>query len=149
MATNGRPPKPAELKRAQGNPGRRSLPELAVVQTLPMAIKIPDPPADLGKDGLELWTRAWSMAITWLSPDSDLSTIENACRAADDLAAARARYRATTEPADARAVVALSKTFTDALSSLGFDPTARSRLGVAEVKRASALDNLIAKRQAK
>jgi len=32
---------------------------------------------------------------------------------------------------------------------LGFDPTSRSRLGVAEVKRASALDNLIAKRQAK
>jgi phage terminase small subunit len=114
-----------------------------------MATKIPDAPADLGKDGLELWGRAWSMAITWLSPDSDLSTIENTCRAADDLASARARYRATTEPADARAVVALSKTFTDALSSLGFDPTARSRLGVAEVKRASALDNLIAKRQAK
>jgi len=149
MATNGRPPKPAELKRAQGNPGRRKLPELAVVQTLPMAITIPDAPADLGKDGLELWGRAWSMAITWLSPDSDLSAIENACRAADDLTIARARYRATTEPADARAVVALTKSLSDALASLGFDPTSRSRLGVAEVKRASALDNLIAKRQAK
>jgi hypothetical protein len=33
------------------------------------------------------------------------------------------------------------------LSSLGLTPSDRSRLGVAEVKRVSALDELIAKRQ--
>lgn len=149
MAHNGRPPKPNEIKRATGNPGQRKLPELASVQILPMASEIPDPPADLQTEGRALWDKAWGMAITWLSPQSDLQSIIHACRAADDVAVARARYRATTDPADARALVAVSKTFTDALSALGFDPTSRSRLGVAEVKKQSVLDELIARRASK
>lgn len=111
-----------------------------------MADGVPDPPTDLLEDGVRLWKRAWSKAITWLSPDSDMQAVEQACRLADDMAAARRRYRATSDPADARAVVAVSKELGEALSRLGFDPTARSRLGVAEVKRASALDELLARR---
>lgn len=149
MANNGRPPKPNEIKRATGNPGQRKLPELATVQILPAATAIPEPPADLQDEGRELWHKAWAMAITWLSPQSDMQAIIHACRCADDVAVARSRYRATTDPADARALVAVSKTYTDALSALGFDPTSRSRLGVAEVKKQSVLDELIARRQAK
>lgn len=147
MATNGRPPKPNEMKRATGNPGRRALPELAVVQTLPMATEIPDAPKDLGDKGIELWNRCWSMAITWLATSSDITAVEHACRTIDLLELASNKYRATLDSSDGRLVVALSKTLADALSVLGFDPTSRSRLGVAEVKRASALDNLIARRQ--
>ena len=149
MATNGRPPKPVELKRAQGNPGNRKLPDVSIVQTLPMAVTIPEPPADLGEEGLRLWNRSWDFAITWLSPNSDISAVEHACRTADLLMLAQNKYRATLDSADGRVVVAMSKTMADAFAALGFDPTSRSRLGVAEVKRASALDNLIAKRQAK
>ena len=58
---------------------------------------------------------------------------------APDLAA---RYAA----GDLRALVAVQKSLSDALSTLGFDPTARSRLGLAEVKRASKLDELRARR---
>jgi hypothetical protein len=65
---------------------------------------------------------------------------------ADDLAVARRRYRATSNPKDAAALAALGKRFDLALSVLGFNPTARSRLGVAEVKRASALDKLLERR---
>jgi hypothetical protein len=43
----------------------------------------------------------------------------------------------------------LDKQIISQLSALGFDPTARSRLGVAEVRRASALDELITKRSAR
>ena len=145
--TRGRPPKPNEVKRATGNPGKRALPELAVVTPLPMAREVPEPPATLGPDGRRLWDRAWSAAITWLSPDSDWEAIETACRIADDLAAARTKYRATLEAADGRVLVQLNKSYADALSALGFNPTARSRLGVAEVKRVSALDELIQKRK--
>ena len=67
----------------------------------------------------------------------------------DDLAFARKKYRATLEPADGRLLVHLNKAFVDSLSSLGFDPTARSRLGVAEVKAISAIDKLLAKREAR
>lgn len=145
--TKGRPPKPTELKRVTGNPGQRKLPELHAVTPLPMAENIPAPPPDLGVDGRQVWDSCWSMAITWLSPDSDHQAILNVCRLADDLAVARRRYHATSEAVDARALASLNKSFTDGLTSLGFDPVSRSRLGVAEVKRVSALDQLIAKRQ--
>jgi phage terminase small subunit len=145
----GRPPKPAELKRITGNPGKRKLPELSVVTTLPMTHHIPEPPALLGEDGLALWNQAWAAAITWLSPQSDFRAIENAARLADDVALARKKYRATLEPNDGRLLVHLNKSFVDSLSSLGFDPTSRSRLGVAEVKAISAIDKLLAKREAR
>lgn len=145
----GRPPKPNELKRATGNPGRRPLPELAVVTPLPMADQTPKPPEGLQEAGLQLWENAWTHAITWLSPASDMRAIENAARLADDLQMARNKYRATLDAADGRLLVHINKSFVDALSALGFDPTSRSRLGVAEVKRVSALDELIAKRQKK
>ena len=145
--TAGRPPKPAELKRITGNPGKRKLPELSVITTLPMAHKIPDAPASLSEDGLALWNQAWGVAITWLSPQSDFRAIENAAMLADDLAAVRKKYRATLDPADGRLLVHINKAFVDSLSSLGFDPTSRSRLGVAEVKAISAIDKLLEKRQ--
>jgi hypothetical protein len=147
--TAGRPPKPNEIKRATGNPGKRPLKELAVVTALPMADRTPPPPVGLGEDGLTLWNNAWEHAITWLSPASDRRAIENAARLADDLKAARNKFHATLESADGRVLVQINKAFVDALSSLGFDPVSRTRLGVAEVKRVSALDQLIAKRQSK
>jgi phage terminase small subunit len=148
----GRPPKPLEQKRRTGrSPGRdtggRKLPESSNVVALPPAAGVPAYPADLGLAGKRLWDRAWNAALTWIAPGTDAEQIEEAARIADDLAAARTRYRATTDPSDARALVALSKQFTDALSALGFNPTARARLGVAEVKRVSALEELVAKRQ--
>jgi hypothetical protein len=146
---NGRPPKPAELKRVTGNPGKRKLPELSVVQTIPMASSVPDAPEGLGADGVAIWEAAWGSAITWLSPVSDYHAIENAARLADDLALARKKYRATLEPGDGRLLVHINKAFVDSLSALGFDPTARSRLGVAEVKAISAIDKLLAKREAR
>jgi hypothetical protein len=107
---------------------------------------MPDFPADLDESGRDLWRRMWQDGITWISPLTDSAAAEEACRAADDVAIARVRYRATRDPKDASALVALGKRLDDALSQLGFNPTARSRLGVAEVKRASALDELIERR---
>jgi hypothetical protein len=123
------------------------LPELANVTILPMADMKPEPPAMLGEDGKLFWNRIWDNAITWLSPVSDLSAIENAAKLADAVTAARTKYMATLESADGRAYVQINKAFTDSLASLGFDPVSRSRLGVAEVKRVSAIDQLLEKRQ--
>jgi hypothetical protein len=109
---------------------------------LPQADGMPDFPADLDEPGRDLWRRLWQDGISWISPKTDSQAAEEACRAADDVAAARRRYRATTDPKDASALVALGKRLDDALSQLGFNPTARSRLGVAEVTRVSKLDAL-------
>jgi hypothetical protein len=138
--TAGRPPKPAEVKRRLGNPGKRQLSETVIV--LPMAAGVPDPPEDLGLAGRHLWSKAWAGAVTWLSPDSDAVALESACRLADDLQIARKRYRVTSDPKDARVVVAFAEQRARSLARLGFDPTARSQLGVAEVKKLSKLDEL-------
>ncbi len=145
--TAGRPPKPVELKRLLGNPGQRPLPDLNNITHLPMATEIPPAPENLGQTGLDLWNRAWGVAVTWLSPVSDIEAIKNASFLADANEAARARYMISTEPADAKAYVAINKAFTDSLTSLGFDPLARSRMGVAEVRAATSMDKLLERRQ--
>ena len=141
--TAGRPRKPVEQKRALGNPGRRPLPKLSTVSVLPMADGTPPPPTDLLLEGRDLWERAWNQAITWLSPVSDFKQVEHACRLADDLAVARKIYRTTRSGQDGRLVVHLSTEFMKALGTLGFTPSSRSQLGVAEVKRVSALEQLL------
>lgn len=145
--TAGRPPKPNELKRLIGNPGGRPLPDLNTITHLPMAHTPPPVPENLDKTGIQLWDRTWSIAITWLSPASDIEAVKNACHLADANEAARARYMVSTEPADAKAYVAINKAFTDSLTSLGLDPVSRSRLGVAEVRAATSIDKLLEKRQ--
>ena len=147
----GRPPKPAEIKRMTGrtpgtDTGGRALVPVENLSILPMAREIPPAPDYLQAEGQRLWERAWGHAITWLSPDSDMQAIETACRLADANVAAQNKYMATLESADARGFVAVNKAFREALAALGFDPVSRSRLGVAEVKKASALDELIARR---
>ena len=144
--TAGRPPKPTELKRLQGNPGRRPLPDLDNVTHLPMATEIPAYPDTLGEPGKKLWDRAWAMAVTWQSPITDIDSISNAAFLADASEAARNKYMATLESNEGRAFVAINKAYTDALASLGFDPIARSRLGVAEVKAATSIDKLLERR---
>lgn len=152
--TAGRPRKPLEQKRKTGrtmttDSGGRPLPEIANVTILPMAQGIPTPPSDLGLHGRELWEKAWDQAVTWLSPISDMKQVEHACKVADDLALAREVYRTTRDVQDGRLVVALNKSFIEALASLGFTPVSRSQLGVAEVRRVSALEQLIATKRTK
>jgi len=152
VTTRGRPPAPIELKRRRGrtqntDSGGRPLPLTGDVVALPMAEGIPPLPAGIEADGAQLWRQIWQQAITWISPHSDMAAVVEACQVADDVAVARRRYRATSDPKDATALSTLGKRFDAALSVLGFNPTARSRLGVAEVKRASALQTLIESRK--
>jgi hypothetical protein len=108
---------------------------------------VPEFPEGLEAAGIELWRSGWDQAITWVSPQSDWAQMVEACRLADDLAIAREKFRATHDAKDGRIVAMLSKSLTDALSALGFNPTARTRLGVAEVKRVSKLEDLLATRE--
>ena len=157
MAARGRPPAPLEERGRRGrsperDPGGRKLPEPAsgAVDSLPSAPDGgPEPPDYLGHEGRDLWNRAWAAAITWLSPATDMTAVLEACQLLDDLAVARQVYRTTRAATDAKTVTALSKQMTEALGALGFNPTARGRLGVAEVKRQSQLESLLEKRRSR
>jgi len=152
----GPPPKPNELVRKQGNPGRKKLPELAAVINLPQIND--EAPAHLSEPTQKLWVQLRDLA-TWIS-ETDRSVLLLLCEKLDRRADLQARLQ-NSDPvlytdkgyAYANPLVGMLSTIESEIvklfSLIGLTPADRSRLGVAEVKRASALDNLIAKRQAK
>ena len=83
MAKTGRPPKPVEQKRRTGNPGNRPLPDKAVVELLPAAIGIPDPPRPLSSAGRTLWDRAWQSGRAWIA-ETDAELLLLVCEQLDE-----------------------------------------------------------------
>lgn len=141
MERRGRPAVPNEVKRLRGTARADRGAPTKVLQLRP-ADGIPDPPPGLGLAGTVLWNGAWHEAIVWLSPLTDMRSVERAARLADSEETAHTRYMATHEAVDARAYVALSHELGIALAELGFGPVARTRMGVAEVTRVSKMDSL-------
>ena len=163
MAPRGRPPKPLEQKRLTGNPGKRNLPDVHSTGTLQPITEIPDPPADLGSTGSAYWMDVWQAGRTWLL-SSEAFLVASVCRLEDQCEAFRAdidHYGTTIEgpvvyqgglvegvtklyanPALA-SLRAAEKQQKSELSDLGIGPTARSRLGLGEVKRQSKLVELL------
>lgn len=161
MARMGRPPKPIEVKRRAGNPGKRALP--APVVALPAAVSPPEPPDGLSAFGQQFWSDVWSRGAAWLTPALDLGTVELAARLFDDIAAYRQeiadRGRVIEEPilwqgevvpdavklAPNPAVKMLREAERSLLAyliDLGFTPTARAKLGLTTVKAESKLEAL-------
>ena len=142
MAPRGRPPKPIELKRLTGNPGKRALPDQKELVLLPSAYDIPEPQRPLMPAGREMWDRVWGMGQTWLSPNTDLEILLMTCELMDERWNLRARVMRDQRPEERKQLRDLDKQLVANLSLLGFTPTDRSRLGVAEVKRVSKLEEL-------
>ncbi|MFZ9893553.1 MAG: phage terminase small subunit P27 family [Candidatus Nanopelagicaceae bacterium] len=141
------PPKPNELKRKIGNPGKRPLPELKNVVALPMATQPPTPPRPLGPEGLKLWNRIWDEGKSWISPASDLEVVILLCESMDERTQLRLQVLKGSDWRDRVALRSLESQIVSMLSAIGFDPVSRTKLGVAEVQKQSALDQLIARRQ--
>lgn len=159
MATTGRPmgrpPKPTEVKRALGNPGKRPLPEApAPGEGLRATSEIPTPPP-LGHDGLMMWNTLWTAGSKWLSPESDATMMIMLCQAQDESEEIRRQMQIgeikrfyvltngqqVTHPL-VNQLKELRAQMTSWLSALGFSPTDRARLGLAEVRQSDVLDEL-------
>jgi hypothetical protein len=150
MSRMGRPPKPIEQKRLTGNPGKRALPKEGSLVLLPSMYEIPEPPRPLVTTAAkELWERTWSMGQTWLSPSTDIELLLMTCEMIDERWNLRIKVLQDNRPEERRGLRELEKQIVNNLSLLGFTPTDRSRLGVAEVKRVSKLEELRAKRDNK
>jgi hypothetical protein len=150
MARMGRPPKPIEQKRLTGNPGKRALPKEGSLVLLPSLYEVPEPPRPLVTTAAkELWERTWSMGQTWLSPSTDIELLLMTCEMIDERWNLRIKVLQDNRPEERRGLRELDKQIVNNLSLLGFTPTDRSRLGVAEVKRVSKLEELRAKRETK
>lgn len=146
MATRGRPPKPTEQKRMLGNPGKRALPDENEIQLLPQATGIPEPERPLAKPGRALWDKVWDAGIQWISPTTDAELLLMTCEMVDERWNLRAQVLKESDPAQRRGLNTLTKQIVENLSLLGFTPSDRTRLGVAEVKAQSKLEELMARR---
>jgi len=141
----GRPAKPIEQKRLLGNPGKRALPDENSVVLLPQVESVPEPPRPLLKYGQQLWDRVWGLGATWISDKTDLELLVMTCEMVDERWNLRIKVMQTDEPRLRRGLRELERQIVSNLSLLGFSPTDRSKLGVAEVKAMSKLDELRAR----
>lgn len=142
----GRPPKPLEQKRLLGNPGKRALPQEGTLVLLPSSYEIPNPPRPLVTEaGKEFWNKIWGMGQTWLSPTTDSELLLITAELIDERWALRGQVLKYNRPEERKALRDLERQLINNLSLLGFTPTDRTRLGVAEVKRVSKLEELRAK----
>lgn len=143
MAPRGRPPKPTEIKRLTGNPGKRKLPSEGSLVLLPSLYEVPEPSRPLLTEAAkDLWNRIWSMGQTWLSPTTDNELLLMTCENVDERWFLRMKVLEHNRPEERRGLRDLERQIVANLSLLGFTPTDRTRLGVAEVKRVSKLEEL-------
>ncbi|WP_152521038.1 phage terminase small subunit P27 family [Nocardiopsis ganjiahuensis] len=153
----GPPRQPTELKRKRGNPGKESLPAKSDTASLAPADGIPPAPATLRPAGRAVWERLWTAGQAWLSPQTDLDVLTRLCEYHDERATLRAELDATGYMVPGSmgqsrinplvgAIRVIESHMTNLEGLCGFNPSDRGRLGYAEVKRQSKLEELLAKR---
>jgi len=138
----GRPAKPTEIKRKLGNPGRRPLPDTSVVQYLEPIVSVPEPARPLLKYGKEFWDKVWNSGLSWISANTDAELLLMTCELVDERWNLRVRVMQSNDWRERRALRELDDRIIRNLSLLGFTPADRSKLGVAEVKAISKMEQL-------
>jgi hypothetical protein len=141
---NGRPPKPIEQKRLLGNPGKRALPNQSEIILMTQNDWMPEPTRPLLKYGQELWDRIWGMGATWVSDKTDLELLMMTCEMVDERWNLRVKVMQSDDHRLRRGLRELDRQIVSNLSLLGFTPSDRARLGVAEIKARSKLQELMA-----
>jgi P27 family predicted phage terminase small subunit len=148
--TAGRPPKPTEQKRKNGNPGQRKLPDLKNVISLP-PIK-GDAPLHLSDAGQKMWADVKAMA-PWIA-NTDGKLLIELCEKMDKKYELKEKLAATdyvlfTDKGYAYAnplfgmLNTVENDIIKLLSLLGLTPVDRSKLGVAEVTAKGKLAQLL------
>jgi len=153
----GRRKEPLErmMAKAKGNgrtPGGR---EIAIRESGPVeqAVRRPPAPRGLRQRGRLEWRKTWEAGF-WLKNDQDYHWIEQIARAYDDIDTYRevvAREGLTVTGSQNQTVAhpliaeirRCEQTIRQCLSVLGFSPTDRAKLGLAEAKARGALRKLI------
>ena len=153
MPRTGRPPMPVELKRRLGNPGKRPLPDPVTVLAPLSVIDRPATPDD-GEALIAALLEAGAAA--WIGTTDQLATLrllqdgwDRRARLMTDIDRHGHTYAATGQggtrhyPRPEVAILRdLERQITVWLSQLGLNPADRGRLGLAQVKARSKLEEL-------
>ena len=140
MARTGRPPKPLEQHKRTGTwnatrHGKRQGAELAAVE--------PVSSEPYEHDAFDVFVEIMQLGAPWLAR-TDAVRLAMLRQSLEERARLVPVAEGSTEAR--KQLRELNKEISEWLSLLGFDPAARARLGLAEVKAASALEKLQAKR---
>jgi hypothetical protein len=109
--------------------------------------KIPEPLRKLEESGLQFWNNAFMRGTTWLK-ETDLELLQVVCEQLDERDILRVFVLENIEAWHERAALrVLERDLSDNLKELGFTPTARQKLGIAEVKAQSKLEELMARKE--
>jgi hypothetical protein len=136
------PPKPAELKVLQGNPGKRSL--KLNDGLAPLDYGKAEPLRPLGDSGRRLWDSIFGAGELWISIRTDTQLVQMVCEQLDRRDRLVELWLA--DPADRKVNMSLfdtEKAIVSGLSLLGFTPADRTRLGLVSAKTKSKLQELL------
>lgn len=133
------PPKPLELKKQLGNPGKRAMPK--PLEYVDGGYVAPFRPLEFA--GEQLWNAAMTTGGNWIARNSDTQLLMLVCEQMDRRSDLISKIEETQEWRLYRALHDLEKMISSNLGMLGFTPADRTRMGVAEVKVASKLEELM------
>jgi hypothetical protein len=137
----GRPAKPVEQKRLLGNPGQRPLPDLKTTILLPGGYVEPIRP--LADAGMALWDAIYKKAELWISSRTDTHFLQMVCEQHDRRAWLMERIQSDPDNwRQFRQLHDLENMISNNMSKLGLTPSDRTKLGYAEVKARSKLQEL-------
>ena len=137
----GRPAKPIEQKRLIGNPGKRPLPAESATIALPGGYVEPLRP--LGEAGRNLWDAIYRKGELWISSRTDTEFLQMVCEQQDRRLWLMERAQADPENWRLfRQLHDLEVMIANNMGRLGLTPADRTKLGYAEVKARSKLEQL-------
>lgn len=134
------PTKPIEQKRLLGNPGKKAMPQPSQY----IEGGYIEPLRELEEAGLQLWRSAMTTGEQWIARNTDTQLLLLTCEQMDRRAHLISFWR--SDPQDKNLLMRLAeieKAIASNLGLLGFTPSDRSRLGLAEIKHKSKLQELL------
>ena len=144
----GNPPKPAELKILQGNPGQHKIRTNDAVA--PLEYGYVEPLRPLGVVGKQFWDSIFGAGELWISIKTDTQLVQMICEQLDRREFLR-NY-VTEHPHEWHMFKQLNDIEVQVVkgfSLLGFSPADRTRLGLVSAKTKSRLEELMARKAAK
>lgn len=138
------PAKPVELRRKLGNPGQQPMPKPGELMPLPGGYVEPFRPLEFA--GKQLWDSVFSHGDLWISSRTDVHLLMMTCEQLDRREEIRSLITETKDWHLLKQLNDLERLISSNLGLLGFTPSDRTRLGLAEVKRMSKFEELLAKK---
>jgi len=136
------PPKPAELKVLQGNPGQHKI--KVSDSAAPVAYGRVDPIRPLDWAGQQLWDSVFNAGELWVSGQTDVQLLQLVCEQLDRKVVIEGLIAEHPEEWHMfKQLNDLERLITANLSLLGFTPADRTRLGLVSVKTKSKLEELL------